>query len=297
LQAGDEILISTMEHHSNIVPWQLLAEQTGVRLKVIPINQRGELELDTVDELLGGRTRLLSIVHISNALGTINPVKTLIGKAHARGIPVLLDAAQAAPHTAIDVQALDCDFLALSGHKMYGPTGIGILYGKRALLDAMPPYQGGGEMILAVNFERSVYNSLPYKFEAGTPNISGAVGLGAATDYLNGLGLDRAARYENRLLEYATEKLESIPELRIVGTARDKASVISFTVGGVHPHDLGTILDSVGVAVRTGHHCAMPVMDFFGLPATTRASFSFYNTVAEVDALTDALQMALGVLR
>jgi cysteine desulfurase/selenocysteine lyase len=297
LQAGDEILISTMEHHSNIVPWQLLAEQTGVRLKVIPINQRGELELDTVDELLGGRTRLLSIVHISNALGTINPVKTLIGKAHARGIPVLLDAAQAAPHTAIDVQALDCDFLALSGHKMYGPTGIGILYGKRALLDAMPPYQGGGEMILAVNFERSVYNSLPYKFEAGTPNISGAVGLGAATDYLNGLGLDRAARYENRLLEYATEKLESIPELRIVGTARDKASVISFTVDGVHPHDLGTILDSVGVAVRTGHHCAMPVMDFFGLPATTRASFSFYNTVAEVDALTDALQMALGVLR
>ncbi len=297
LQAGDEILISTMEHHSNIVPWQLLAEQTGVRLKVIPINQRGELELDTVDELLGGRTRLLSIVHISNALGTINPVKTLIGKAHARGIPVLLDAAQAAPHTAIDVQALDCDFLALSGHKMYGPTGIGILYGKRALLNAMPPYQGGGEMILAVNFERSVYNSLPYKFEAGTPNISGAVGLGAATDYLNGLGLDRAARYENRLLEYATEKLESIPELRIVGTARDKASVISFTVGGVHPHDLGTILDSVGVAVRTGHHCAMPVMDFFGLPATTRASFSFYNTVAEVDALTDALQMALGVLR
>ncbi len=297
LQAGDEILISTMEHHSNIVPWQLLAEQTGVRLKVIPINQRGELELDTVDELLGGRTRLLSIVHISNALGTINPVKTLIGKAHARGIPVLLDAAQAAPHTAIDVQALDCDFLALSGHKMYGPTGIGILYGKRALLNAMPPYQGGGEMILAVNFERSVYNSLPYKFEAGTPNISGAVGLGAATDYLNGLGLDRAARYENRLLQYATEKLESIPELRIVGTARDKASVISFTVGGVHPHDLGTILDSVGVAVRTGHHCAMPVMDFFGLPATTRASFSFYNTVAEVDALTDALQMALGVLR
>jgi cysteine desulfurase/selenocysteine lyase len=297
LQAGDEILISTMEHHSNIVPWQLLAEQTGVRLKVIPINQRGELELDTVDELLGGRTRLLSIVHISNALGTINPVKTLIGKAHARGIPVLLDAAQAAPHTAIDVQALDCDFLALSGHKMYGPTGIGILYGKRALLDAMPPYQGGGEMILAVNFERSVYNSLPYKFEAGTPNISGAVGLGAATDYLNGLGLDRAARYENRLLEYATEKLESIPGLQIVGTARDKASVISFTVGGVHPHDLGTILDSVGVAVRTGHHCAMPVMDFFGLPATTRASFSFYNTVAEVDALTDALQMALGVLR
>jgi cysteine desulfurase/selenocysteine lyase len=297
LQAGDEILISTMEHHSNIVPWQLLAEQTGVRLKVIPINQRGELELDTLDELLGGRTRLLSIVHISNALGTINPVKTLIGKAHARGIPVLLDAAQAAPHTAIDVQALDCDFLALSGHKMYGPTGIGILYGKRALLDAMPPYQGGGEMILAVNFERSVYNALPYKFEAGTPNISGAVGLGAATDYLNGLGLDRAARYENRLLEYATEKLESIPELRIVGTARDKASVISFTVGGVHPHDLGTILDSVGVAVRTGHHCAMPVMDFFGLPATTRASFSFYNTVAEVDALTDALQMALGVLR
>lgn len=297
LQAGDEILISTMEHHSNIVPWQLLAEQTGVRLKVIPINQRGELEFDTVDELLGGRTRLLSIVHISNALGTINPVKTLIGKAHARGIPVLLDAAQAAPHTAIDVQALDCDFLALSGHKMYGPTGIGILYGKRALLDAMPPYQGGGEMILAVNFERSVYNALPYKFEAGTPNISGAVGLGAATDYLNGLGLDRAARYENRLLVYATEKLESIPELRIVGTARDKASVISLTVEGVHPHDLGTILDSVGVAVRTGHHCAMPVMDFFGLPATTRASFSFYNTVAEVDALTDALQMALGVLR
>ncbi len=297
LQAGDEILISTMEHHSNIVPWQLLAEQIGVRLRVIPINQRGELELDTVDELLGGRTRLLSIVYISNALGTINPVKTLIGKAHARGIPVLLDAAQAAPHTAIDVQALDCDFLALSGHKMYGPTGVGILYGKRALLEAMPPYQGGGEMILAVNFERSVYNALPYKFEAGTPNISGAVGLGAATDYLNGLGLERAARYENRLLQYATEKLGSLPELRIVGTAREKASVISLTVEGVHPHDLGTILDSVGVAVRTGHHCAMPVMDFFGLPATTRASFAFYNTAAEIDALTDALKMALEVLR
>lgn len=297
MQAGDEIVITTMEHHSNIVPWQLLAEQTGVRLRVIPINRRGELELDAVDELLNERTRLLSVVYISNALGTINPVKTLIDKAHSRGIPVMLDAAQAAPHTRIDVQALDCDFLAMSGHKMYGPTGIGILYGKRSLLEAMPPYQGGGEMILAVNFERSVYNELPYKFEAGTPNISGAIGLGAAVDYLQGIGLERISRYEHKLLRYATEKLESIPELKIVGTAREKASVISFTVDGVHPHDLGTIVDSEGVAIRTGHHCAMPVMEFFGVPATARASFAFYNTTAEIDALANALQTALGVLR
>ncbi|MDH3932701.1 MAG: cysteine desulfurase [Chromatiales bacterium] len=297
MQAGDEIVITTMEHHSNIVPWQLLAEQTGVRLRVIPITRRGELELEAVDELLNERTRLLSVVYISNALGTINPVKTLIDKAHSRGIPVMLDAAQAAPHTRIDVQALDCDFLAISGHKMYGPTGIGILYGKRSLLEAMPPYQGGGEMILAVNFERSVYNELPYKFEAGTPNISGAIGLGAAVDYLQGIGLERISRYEHKLLRYATEKLESIPELKIVGTAREKASVISFTVDGVHPHDLGTIVDSEGVAIRTGHHCAMPVMEFFGVPATARASFAFYNTTAEIDALANALQTALGVLR
>jgi cysteine desulfurase/selenocysteine lyase len=297
MQAGDEIVITTMEHHSNIVPWQLLAEQTGVRLRVIPINRRGELELDAVDELLNERTRLLSVVYISNALGTINPVKTLIDRAHSRGIPVMLDAAQAAPHTRIDVQALDCDFLAMSGHKMYGPTGIGILYGKRSLLEEMPPYQGGGEMILAVNFERSVYNELPYKFEAGTPNISGAIGLGAAVDYLQGIGLERISRYEHKLLRYATEKLESIPELKIVGTAREKASVISFTVDGVHPHDLGTIVDSEGVAIRTGHHCAMPVMEFFGVPATARASFAFYNTTAEIDALANALQTALGVLR
>ncbi len=297
LQPGDEIVISTMEHHSNIVPWQLLAEQTGARLKVIPINQRGELELDAVDGLLSDRTRLLSVVYISNALGTINPVKALIDKAHARGIPVMLDAAQAAPHTRIDVQALDCDFLAMSGHKMYGPTGIGILYGKRSLLESMPPYQGGGEMILAVNFERSVYNELPYKFEAGTPNISGAIGLGAAVDYLEGIGLERISRYEHSLLNYATAKLEAMAELKIIGTARDKASVISFTVDGVHPHDLGTIVDSEGIAIRTGHHCAMPVMEFFGLPATARASFAFYNTRAEIDALASALQTALGVLR
>lgn len=297
LQPGDEIVISTMEHHSNIVPWQLLAEQTGARLKVIPINQRGELELDAVDGLLSDRTRLLSVVYISNALGTINPVKALIDKAHARGIPVMLDAAQAAPHTRIDVQALDCDFLAMSGHKMYGPTGIGILYGKRSLLESMPPYQGGGEMILAVNFERSVYNELPYKFEAGTPNISGAIGLGAAVDYLEGIGLERISRYEHSLLTYATAKLEAMAELKIIGTARDKASVISFTVDGVHPHDLGTIVDSEGVAIRTGHHCAMPVMEFFGLPATARASFAFYNTRAEIDALASALRTALGVLR
>ncbi len=296
-QAGDEIVISTMEHHSNIVPWQLLAEQTGVRLKVIPINERGELELDAIDDLLGERTRLLSVVYISNALGTINPVRTLIDKAHARGIPVMLDAAQAAPHTRIDVQALDCDFLALSGHKMYGPTGIGVLYGKRSLLESMPPYQGGGEMILAVNFERSVYNELPYKFEAGTPNISGAIGLGAAVDYLEDIGLERISNYEHGLLTYATAKLEAMAELKIIGTAREKASVISFTVDGVHPHDLGTIVDSEGVAIRTGHHCAMPVMEYFGLPATARASFAFYNTRAEIDALATALQTALGVLR
>ena len=296
LQPGDEIVISWLEHHANIVPWQMVCEQSGARLRVIPITRSGEVDFDSFLALLNDRTRLLALAHVSNALGTVVPVERFILEAKRRGIPVLLDGAQAAPHMAVDVQALDCDFYCFSGHKMCGPTGIGVLYGREALLEAMPPWQGGGDMILAVSFERTVYNELPYKFEAGTPHIAGAIGLAVAVEYLEALGLDRIAAAEQALLDYATERLQQIPGLTIVGTAPEKAAVVSFTVERVHPHDLGTILDSEGVAIRTGHHCAMPVMDFFGVPATARASFAFYNTRAEVDRLVDALQVAREML-
>jgi cysteine desulfurase/selenocysteine lyase len=296
LQPGDEIVISWLEHHANIVPWQMVCEQTGARLRVIPITQSGEVDFEAFLGLLGERTRLLALAHVSNALGTVVPVDRFIREARRRAIPVLLDGAQAAPHMPVDVQALDCDFYCFSGHKMCGPTGIGVLYGRESLLAAMPPWQGGGDMILAVSFERTVYNELPYKFEAGTPHIAGAVGLGAAVDYLQALGLGRIAAAEHDLLDYATERLREVQGLTVVGTAPEKAAVVSFTVAGVHPHDLGTILDHEGVAIRTGHHCAMPVMDFYGVPATARASFAFYNTRAEVDRLVEALQVAREML-
>jgi cysteine desulfurase / selenocysteine lyase len=292
---GDDVVISEMEHHSNIVPWQLLCERTGAQLKVIPINDDGELLLDEYERLLGPRTKLVSVVHISNALGTINPVKQIIEIAHSRGIPVLLDGAQAAPHTSVDVRELDCDFYALSGHKMFAPTGIGVLYGKADLLEAMPPWQGGGDMIASVSFEKTTYNTLPYKFEAGTPHIEGAIGLGAAIDYLNGIGLDRIAAYEHELLDYATELIGSIRGVRLVGTAREKAAVLSFTIGDVHAHDAGTILDQDGIAIRAGHHCAQPVMTRFGVPATVRASFAFYNTKEEIDALANGIGRVIEV--
>lgn len=297
LQPGDEILISAMEHHSNIVPWQIVCEEKGALLRVIPINDDGELLLEEYEKLLGPRTRLVSVTHVSNALGTLNPVSRIINLAHARGVPVLIDGAQSAPHFKVDVQALDCDFFCFSGHKIYGPTGIGILYGKARFLDAMPPYQGGGDMIASVTFEKTIYNHLPYKFEAGTPNISGCVGLGAAIDYLNSIGLDDIAVYENELLHYATQVLSSIPGLRLIGTARHKASIVSFVLEGVHPHDIGTILDGEGIAIRTGHHCAQPVMDRFGVPATARASLAFYNTREEIDALATALYKVSEVFR
>ena len=296
LQPGDEILISWLEHHANIVPWQMACEQTGAVLKVIPITRSGEVDYAAFESLLSERTRLLALSHVSNALGTIVPVERFIREARRRGIPVLLDGAQAAPHMPVDVQALDCDFYCFSGHKMCGPTGIGVLYGRESLLAAMPPWQGGGDMILAVSFKGTVYNELPYKFEAGTPHIAGAIGLGAAVDYLESIGLERIAAAEQDLLDYATQRLAAIPGLTLVGTAPAKAAVVSFTVDGVHPHDLGTILDHEGVAIRTGHHCAMPVMEFFGLPATARASFAFYNTRLEVDRLVDALQVAREML-
>jgi len=289
LRPGDEILVTHMEHHSNIVPWQMLCEQTGAVLKVAPINQRGELELDALEAMLSERVQLLGIVHISNALGTINPVAEVCRLARRFDIPVLVDGAQAMPHTQVDVQALGCDFYCLSGHKMYGPTGIGALWAREATLDAMPPWQGGGEMIERVTFEKSTWNRLPAKFEAGTPNIAGGVGLGAAVEYLAGLGMEAIQAHENAVLTYATEKLEAIEGLRIIGTAHDKAGVISFTLGEIHPHDLGTIVDHYGVALRTGHHCTMPVMQFFKVPATARASFGLYNTLEEVDILVDAL--------
>ncbi len=293
--AGDEIVISEMEHHSNIVPWQLLCERAGAQLKVIPINDDGELLLDEYEKLLGPRTKLVAVVHVSNALGTINPVKQIIEIAHSRGIPVLLDGAQAAPHIKVDVRELDCDFYALSGHKMFAPTGIGVLYGKGELLEAMPPWQGGGDMIASVSFEKTTYNTLPYKFEAGTPHIEGAIGLGAAIDYLNGIGLDRIAAYEHELLDYATELIGSIRGVRLVGTAREKAAVLSFTIGDVHPHDAGTILDQEGIAIRAGHHCAQPVMTRFGVPATVRASFAFYNTKEEIDTLSHGISRVIEV--
>ncbi len=285
LSPGDEILISAMEHHSNIVPWQLVCEQTGAVLKVVPINDAGELNMEDFGALLGPRTRLVAITQLSNALGTITPIERVIAAAHAKGVPVLVDGAQAVSHLAVDVGALDCDFYAFSGHKIFGPTGIGVLYGKAARLDAMPPWQGGGDMIRSVTFEKTEYNDIPYKFEAGTPNIAGAIGLGAALDYVSSVGMEAIAAHEHDLLEYATRKASRIPGLRIVGTAKDKASILSFVLQGVHPHDIGTILDRKGVAIRAGHHCAMPVMQRFGIAGTARASFALYNTRDEVDAL------------
>jgi cysteine desulfurase/selenocysteine lyase len=290
VKTGDEIVISAMEHHSNIVPWQMLCEEQGAKLRVIPMNDRGELILEEYQKLLNPRTRMVAVTHVSNALGTINPVRQIIEMAHQAGALALIDGAQAAPHMKVDVQALDADFYAISGHKVVGPTGIGILYGKTALLNAMPPYQGGGDMIKTVTFEKTTYADLPYKFEAGTPNIAGGIGLGAAFDYLTHLGLDQIAAYEHELLLYGTEALLRIPGLRIIGTAREKAAVLSFVIEGIHPHDIGTVLDRQGIAVRTGHHCAQPVMDWFHVPATTRASLAFYNTTAEIDALTAGLK-------
>jgi cysteine desulfurase/selenocysteine lyase len=289
LAPGDEILITEMEHHSNIVPWQLLCERSGARLVVAPFDEAGELILEEFERRLSARTRLVAVSHCSNALGTINPLDQLIDLAHARGVPVLVDGAQAVPHLAVDVQALDCDFYAFSGHKLYGPTGIGVLYGKMALLASMPPWQGGGDMIREVTFERTTWNELPYKFEAGTPNIAGAIGLGAAVDYLQGVGLAAIAAHEQALLAHATARARDFPGLRRIGTARDKAAILTFVLEGVHAHDVGTILDAEGVAVRTGHHCAMPVMEHFRVPATARASFACYNTLEEVDALFAAL--------
>ena len=286
---GDEVLITALEHHSNIVPWQMLCEEKGATLRVVPIDDAGEVDLETYERLLTERTRLVAAAHVSNALGTIVPVKAIVDVAHRRAIPVLVDGAQAAPHLPVDVRDLDCDFYTFSGHKVYGPTGIGVLYGKAELLDRMPPFQGGGDMIKSVSFEKTVYNDLPYKFEAGTPHIAGAIGLGAALDYLGDLGLDRIAAYEHELLAYATERVSSIPGVRLIGTAREKAGVLSFLVDGIHAHDVGTILDREGIAVRTGHHCAMPVMTRFGIAATTRASLGLYNTRDEIDALAEAL--------
>ena len=290
---GDEILITAMEHHSNIVPWQMLCEQTGAVLKVAPITLTGELRLDAFEALLSDRTRLVSVVHISNALGTINPVETLIALAHARGIPILLDGAQSAPHLAVDVQALDCDFYVFSGHKLYGPSGIGVLYGKESLLKAMPPWQGGGDMIRRVTFEKTEYNELPYKFEAGTPNIADTIALGAALDYIGEIGIEAIAEHEHNLLAYATEQALHIPGLRIIGTAPRKGAILSFTLDRIHPHDIGTLLDQLGIAIRAGHHCAMPVMDFFEVPATARASLAVYNTYQEVDVLMDGIRQVI----
>ena len=282
---GDEIILTTMEHHSNIVPWQMLAEEKGATIRVVPINDAGELVIDDYEKLFNKRTKFVAVMHVSNALGTINPVKQMVAFAHARGVPVLVDGAQAVPHMQIDVQDLDCDFYAFSGHKLCGPTGIGILYGKAALLERMQPFKGGGDMILSVTFEETTYNTIPHKFEAGTPPIAAAIGLGAAVDYLSTIGMSAIQEHELGLLNDATEKLSRMPGLRIIGTAKSKAAVLSFIVDGVHPHDIGTLLNQEGIAVRTGHHCAQPVMQRYKLPATSRASFSFYNTTAEVDAL------------
>jgi cysteine desulfurase/selenocysteine lyase len=290
LKAGDEILVSHMEHHSNIVPWQLLCEETGAVLKVIPINQRGELEMEALADMLNERVKLLGIVQVSNALGTVNPVAEICAQARKHGIPVLVDGAQATPHQVVDVQAIDCDFYCFSGHKMYGPTGIGVLWARTEHLAVMRPYQGGGEMIRHVTFEKSEFNDAPGKFEAGTPNIAGAIGLGAAVDYLSGLGMDKIAAWESRLIEYGTERLNRVEGFRMIGTAAHKAGVMSFVLGDIHANDVGTIVDLHGVAIRTGHHCAMPVQQFFGVPATARASLGIYNTFAEIDILADALE-------
>ena len=296
VQAGDEILISAMEHHSNIVPWQFLRDEKNARLRVIPINDEGEIRLDEYEKLLSPRTRLVAITHVSNALGTVNPVRRMVEMAHHRGFPVLIAGAQGAPHLTVDVQALDCDFYTFSGHKLYGPTGIGVLYGKAALLEAMPPYQGGGDMIRSVTFEKTTYNDIPYRFEAGTPNISAAIGLGAAIDYVVRTGREAIEDYEAELLSYVTERVSAIPGVRIIGTAKEKAGVLSFVIDGIHPHDAGTILDLEGIAVRTGHHCAQPVMERFGVPATTRVSLAFYNTREEIDVLVKGIEKAKEIL-
>jgi cysteine desulfurase / selenocysteine lyase len=295
IKADDEILITAMEHHSNIVPWQILCQQTGAVLKVAPINLQGELIFDEFEKLISDKTRLVSVVHMSNALGTINPVKKIIAAAHVKGIPVLLDGAQAVPHMTVDVQDLDCDFYVFSGHKLYAPTGIGVLYGKQSLLEAMPPYQGGGDMIRKVTFEETEYNVLPYKFEAGTPAIAEVVGLGAAIDYLNAIGMDKIAAYEAELLSYATAKARQIKGLRIIGEAEHKGAILSFVLNKIHPHDIGTMLDSLGIAIRAGHHCAMPVMDFYKVPATARASFAMYNTEDEINVLINGIESLIEV--
>ena len=295
ISQGDEIIISTMEHHSNIVPWQILCQEKGANLRVIPINDAGELLLDEYEKLINPRTKLVSIVHQSNALGTINPVEEIVQIAHGQGVPVLLDGAQAIAHVSVDVQQLGCDFYAFSGHKLYGPTGIGVLYGKAELLEEMPPYQAGGEMIRSVTFEKTLYNVLPNKFEAGTPNIAGAIGLGAAISYVNNIGMDQIFAYESELLQYGTERLSAIDGLTLMGTAAKKGSVLSFVMDGVHPHDIGTILDAEGIAIRTGHHCAQPLMDRFGVPATARASLAFYNTKQEIDVLVKGIDRVIEV--
>ncbi len=289
IRKGDEILISAMEHHSNIVPWQFVCEERQAKLKVIPITDNGELEMDKLDKLITGKTKIIAITHVSNTLGTVNPVKEIIRIAHSHGIPVLVDGAQAVPHLKVDVQDLDCDFYAFSGHKVYGPMGIGCLYGKESWLNKLPPYQGGGEMIANVTFEKTTYNSLPYKFEAGTPNVADVVGFGTALDYINAIGIENIGIYENELLKYATAELEKIEGLRIIGTATDKASVISFVLDKIHPYDAGTIMDHLGVAVRTGNHCTQPIIDRYKIPGTIRASFAFYNTKQEIDVLIQAI--------
>lgn len=296
LKPGDEIIISTIEHHSNIVPWQIVCEQSGAKLRVIPVNDRGELLQEEYEKLLGPRTRVVAITHVSNALGTINPVREMIAAAHRHGAAAVIDGAQAAPHLPIDVQDLDCDFYVFSGHKMYGPTGIGVLYGKLDLLEAMPPYQGGGDMILSVTFEKTLYNRVPFKFEAGTPNIAGALGLGVAADYLTALGQQAIGAHEQDVLAYGTEALGTVPGLRLIGTARHKTGVLSFVLDGIHPHDIGTVLDREGVAIRSGHHCAQPLMERFGVPATARASLGVYNTHEDIDRLVQALHRAVEVL-
>jgi cysteine desulfurase / selenocysteine lyase len=287
--AGDEVLITAMEHHSNIVPWQILCEEKRAKLQVAPINDRGELLLDEFQKRLTGRTKIVAVAHVSNALGTINPIAEIVRLAHGQGVPVLIDGAQAVPHMKVDVEALDCDFYTLSSHKMFGPMGIGVLYGKAQLLERMPPYQGGGDMISSVTFEKTTYNKLPFKFEAGTPDVAGAIGLGAAVEYLNRIGMANIAAYEHELVAYASEKISAIPGVRLIGTARERAGVISFVIEGIHPHDVGTILDQEGIAIRTGHHCAQPTMERFGVPATARASFAFYNTKEEADALAQGI--------
>lgn len=295
LRKGDEILISALEHHSNIVPWQMICEEREAVLRVIPVNDKGELLLDEYEKLLNERTRVVSIIHVSNALGTVNPVKEIVRKARAMGIPVIVDGAQAVQHMVIDVQEIDCDFYVFSGHKIFGPTGIGVLYGRASLLEEMSPYQGGGEMIKSVTFEKTIYNDIPYKFEAGTPNIAGAVGLGTAIDYVTGIGVKRASTHVHKLLSYATDALSKIPGVRIIGTAKEKAAVLSFVIDNIHPHDIGTIIDREGVAIRTGNHCAQPALQRFGLPATARASFAMYNTIGEIDILVKAIHKAIEV--